>query len=79
MNIGANRWDRVDKIALQGCLISGGFTLLAAGAIFALGDLIELLLRKFFRLIQRDVAIATEREAPTGAVNSLFDEKSLQT
>ena len=39
MNIGANRWDRVDKIALQGCLISGGFTLLAAGAIFALGDL----------------------------------------
>ena len=39
MNIGAGRWDRVDRIALQGCMISGGFTLLAAGIVYSLGDL----------------------------------------
>ena len=37
--IGAGRWDRIGKIAWQGCLISGGFTLLAAIIVYALGDL----------------------------------------
>lgn len=37
--IGAGRWDRVGKIALQGCLISGGFTLVAASIVYVLGDL----------------------------------------
>jgi Na+-driven multidrug efflux pump len=39
MNIGAGQWQRVEKIALQGCLVSGGFTLAAAASIYALGDL----------------------------------------
>lgn len=37
--IGAGRWDRVGRIAFQGCLISAAFTLLAAVVIYALGDL----------------------------------------
>ena len=37
--IGAGRWDRVGRIAFQGCLVSAGFTLLAAVIIFVLGDL----------------------------------------
>ncbi len=39
INIGAGRWDRIDTIALHGCLVAGGFTLLAAGTVYALGDL----------------------------------------
>jgi putative MATE family efflux protein len=39
VNIGAGRWDRIDKIALQGCLISGGFTLAAAALVYGFGDL----------------------------------------
>ncbi len=39
VNIGANRWDRIDTIAFQGCLVSGGFTLIAAAAVYGLGDL----------------------------------------
>jgi len=37
--IGAGRWERVGRIAFQGCLISAGFTLLAAVIIHVLGDL----------------------------------------
>jgi putative MATE family efflux protein len=39
MNIGAGRWDRVEEIALKGCLIAGSMTLLAAALIHGLGDL----------------------------------------
>ena len=39
VNIGADRWDRINRIAFQGCLVSGGFTLLAAAAVYGLGDL----------------------------------------
>jgi Na+-driven multidrug efflux pump len=39
INIGAGRWERIDTIALRGCLVSGGFTLLAAALVYALGDL----------------------------------------
>jgi putative MATE family efflux protein len=39
MNIGANRWPRVEEIALKGCLVSGAVTLVAAIAMYALGDL----------------------------------------
>ena len=37
--IGAGRWDRIGKIAWQGCLVSVGFTLLAAAIVYGLGDL----------------------------------------
>lgn len=39
MNIGAGRWDRVEEIALKGCLIAGSMTLFAAVLIHGLGDL----------------------------------------
>lgn len=39
MNIGAGRWDRVEEIALKGCLIAGLMTLFAAALIHGLGDL----------------------------------------
>jgi putative MATE family efflux protein len=39
MSIGASRWERIDKIAFQGCLVSGGFTLLAAAIVYGLGDM----------------------------------------
>jgi putative MATE family efflux protein len=38
MNIGAGRWDRVEQIALRGCLIGGAMTLVAAVLVHALGD-----------------------------------------
>lgn len=37
--IGAGRWDRIGKIAWQGCLVAVGFTLLAAAIVYGLGDL----------------------------------------
>jgi putative MATE family efflux protein len=39
MSIGADRWDRVGRIAFQGCLVSVLFTLLAAGIVYGLGDI----------------------------------------
>ncbi len=39
MSIGANRWDRVGEIALKGCLVAGGLTLISAAVVFGLGDL----------------------------------------
>ena len=39
MNIGANRWDRVDQIALRGCLISLAISCAATLLIYSLGDL----------------------------------------
>ncbi|MGF1454932.1 MAG: MATE family efflux transporter [Alphaproteobacteria bacterium] len=38
-NIGAGRWDRVDRMALRGCLIGVGVTGTIVLAIYALGDL----------------------------------------
>ncbi|MEO0983560.1 MAG: MATE family efflux transporter [Pseudomonadota bacterium] len=38
-NIGANRWDRIDAIALRGCLIGFAVTVGAALILYALGDL----------------------------------------
>jgi putative MATE family efflux protein len=37
-NIGAGRWDRVEEIALKGCVVSGAFTLAMTGVIYLLGD-----------------------------------------
>lgn len=37
--IGAGRWDRVGRIAFQGCLVAVGLTLLAAAIIYLSGDL----------------------------------------
>jgi putative MATE family efflux protein len=39
MNIGAGRWDRIDPIALGGCLVSCGFTTVLTASVYALGDL----------------------------------------
>ncbi len=39
MNIGAGRWDRVDRIAWRGCALSFGISLAATAAMYALGDL----------------------------------------
>jgi putative MATE family efflux protein len=39
MTIGAGQWDRVNRIAWQGCAISMGATLVAAAVVYALGDL----------------------------------------
>ncbi len=38
MNIGAGRWNRVEQIALRGCLMSVGISALATAVIYALGD-----------------------------------------
>ncbi len=38
MNIGAGRWNRVEHIALRGCLMSVGISALATAVIYALGD-----------------------------------------
>ncbi len=38
MNIGAARWNRVEKIALRGCLMSLAIASLATAAMYALGD-----------------------------------------
>lgn len=38
MNIGAGRWNRVEYIALRGCLMSVGISALATAVIYALGD-----------------------------------------
>lgn len=38
-NIGANQWERVNKIALRGCILSTVITAGMAGLVYALGDL----------------------------------------
>lgn len=37
-NIGAGRWDRVDQLALRGCLLSGGVATFGVLAIYAAGN-----------------------------------------
>ena len=39
MNIGAGRWLRVEQIALRGCGLSLGVSMLTTGIVYALGDL----------------------------------------
>jgi Na+-driven multidrug efflux pump len=38
MNIGASQWDRVEKIALRGCLMGLAISAFATAVIYALGD-----------------------------------------
>jgi Na+-driven multidrug efflux pump len=38
INIGAGHWRRVERIALEGCLLSGGVTLTATVLVYALGE-----------------------------------------
>jgi len=38
MNIGADRWDRVEKIALRGCGLSFAVSVAATALLYALGD-----------------------------------------
>ncbi len=37
MSIGAKRWDRVEQVALKGCIVAGSLTLTAAALVYGLG------------------------------------------